>query len=51
MQKQLASFLATRGTTVLVENAATMAPPPTPSAQEAADKVNKRKAKIKKGGG
>jgi pimeloyl-ACP methyl ester carboxylesterase len=51
MQKQLASFLATRGTTVLVENAATMAPPPTPSAQEAANKVNKRKAKIKKGGG
>jgi hypothetical protein len=56
MQKQLASFLATRGTTVVVEDAATMAPAAEPGAeqfkapQKSATPVNKRKPKIKAGG-
>lgn len=56
MQKQLASFLATRGTTVVVQDAATMAPAAEPGAeqsvapQKSTTPVTKRKPKIKAGG-
>lgn len=55
MQKQLASFLATRGTTVVVEDAATMVPVAEPGVQqseapEKAPPADKQKLTIKKGG-
>ena len=56
MQKQMASFLATRGTTVVVEDAATMVPVAEPAEEqsEAPDKAvpltDKQKLTIKKGG-
>ncbi len=56
MQKQMASFLATRGTTVVVEDAATMVPVAAPGAEQsedpekAAPPADKQKLTIKKGG-
>lgn len=56
MQKQMASFLATRGTTVVVEDAATMVPIAAPAAEQSEDPektappADKQKLTIKKGG-
>jgi len=56
MQKQMASFLASRGTAVVVEDAATMLPvaesgePQLAAPKKSAAPVSKRKPKIKAGG-
>ena len=49
MQKQMASFIATRGTTVVVENAATMVPVIQAGTQAAPDLQEKSDSKAAKG--